>query len=404
MSTSLLYHGFGVRGYQYVGSEYRGGGVILHIEQDPQTLRCPLCGRRDPICRGQVVRTFRCLPIGGKPVSLVLPVQRVQCRFCQAVRQVKLGFADERRSYCRAFERYVLSLSRCMTILDIARHLLVSWDTIKDIQKRYLKNRFAKLKLKHLKRLAIDEIAVAKGQRYLTIVLDLDSGAVVFVGQGKGAEALDPFWKRLKGCSARIEAVAMDLSAAYQLAVRTNLPTATIVFDHFHLIKLFNDKLSDLRRDLQREAEGPLHKQVLKGTRWLLLKNPQNLDESRNERKRLEEALALNQPLATAYYMKEDLRQLWDQADKPAAERFLDDWIGRGRSSGIRMLQQFAVTVASYRQGILAWYDYPITTGPLEGTNNKIKVLKRMAYGFRDHDFFALKIYAIHEAKYALVG
>ena len=100
-------------------------------------------------------------------MSLVLPVQRVQCRFCQAVRQVKLGFADERRSYCRAFERYVLSLSRCMTILDIARHLLVSWDTIKDIQKRYLKKRFAKLKLKHLKRLAIDEIAVEAAEGLL---------------------------------------------------------------------------------------------------------------------------------------------------------------------------------------------------------------------------------------------
>ena len=404
MSTSLLYHGFGVRGYNHVCSEYRGGGVILHIQQDLDTLRCPVCGMPNPIRRGEVVRTFRALPIGGKPVRLVLPVQRVQCRSCGAVRQVKLGFADERRHYCRAFERYVLELSRRMTILDVARHLQVSWDTIKDIQKRYLLRKFAKPKLKHLKRLAVDEIAVAKGQRYLTIVLDLDSGAVVFVGTGKGAEALDQFWKRLKSCSARIEAVAMDLSAAYQLAVRTNLPAATIVFDHFHLIKLFNEKLSDLRRDLQREAEGPLHKQVLKGTRWLLLKNPQNLDQSRNERKRLEEALALNKPLATAYYMKEDLRQLWDQVDKAAAEHFLDDWIGRAQSSGIRMLQQFAVTLASYRHGILAWYDYPISTAPLEGTNNKIKVLKRMAYGFRDHEFFALKIYGIHEAKYALVG
>jgi transposase len=134
------------------------------------------------------------------------------------------------------------------------------------------------------------------------------------------------------------------------------------------------------------------------------LKNPENLDPRRNEHERLDEALRMNGPLATVYYMKEDLRQIWEQNDKATARQVLQDWIRRAEASGIKILQQFATTLALYRGGILAYYDYPISTGPLEGTNNKIKTMKRQAYGFRDQQFFKLKIYALHRTKYALVG
>ena len=404
MSTSLLYHGFGIRGYTYLRTEYPHGQVAFTIRQDPDTLRCSACGSRDVGSRGHVERRFKSLPIGSKPVSIVFPIPRIACSACGALRQVEIGFADRRRSYTRPFERYALDLSRHMTIQDVAEHLNVGWDLVKDIQKRDLARRFARPKLKHLRQIAIDEISIGKGHRYLTVVLDLESGAVVFVGDGKGANALEPFWRRVRRSGARIEAVAIDMSAAYIEAVSTHLPEATIVFDHFHVIKLFNDKLSDLRRDLYREATDQLHKDVLKGTRWLLLKNPDNLKPDRKEAERLQEALRLNQPLATAYYMKEELRLLWGKPDKAKAETFLADWINRAMTSGIRMLMKFAKTLAAHRTGILAYYDYPISTGPLEGTNNKIKTMKRQAYGFRDPEFFKLRILAIHETKYALVG
>jgi len=291
-----------------------------------------------------------------------------------------------------------------MTIQDVARHLGLSWDTIKDIQKRDLQVRFARPKLRNIRLLAIDEIAILKGHRYLTVVMDLESGCVVFVGDGKGADALLPFWKRLSRSGAKIEAVAIDMSPAYIEAVKTNLPNATIVFDHFHVIKAFNDKLSDLRRELFRETTEKLHKQVLKGTRWLLLKNPENLDETRNERQRLNEALAVNQPLAAAYYLKEELRLIWSQRNETEAKNSLKSWIAKAEASGIRILQKFARTLEIHRYGILAYYRHRISTGPLEGMNNKIKTMKRQAYGYRDIPFFKLKIMAIHEAKYALLG
>ena len=110
------------------------------------------------------------------------------------------------------------------------------------------------------------------------------------------------------------------------------------------------------------------------------------------------------QTLAIAYHLKDELNEIWEQDDQEAAQALLLDWIVYAESTGIRMLQQFAKTLRSHAFGILAWYDYPISTGPLEGTNNKIKTMKRQAYGFRDPEFLRLKILGIHETTYALVG
>jgi transposase len=404
MSTSLLYHGFGVHGYDYVNSKFDGGAVMFTLRPKAFELQCSSCQSRKIIRRGKVDRKFRSLPIGRKSVWFSLAVQRVECLVCGLVRQVKIGFANPRRSYTKSFERYALELSKYMTIQDTARHLGVSWDVIKDIQKRYLQKRFSRPKLKKLKEIAIDEISIGKRHRYLTVVLDLKTGAVVFVGDGKGADALDPFWKQLKRAKSKIDAVAIDMSPAYISAIIKNLPNAKIVFDHFHVIKMFNDKLSELRRQLYHEVNDILQKKVMKGTRWLLLKNPENLDPDRDEHRRLREALELNQPLATAYYMKEDLRQFWKQTNKMTATAFLESWIRRARGSDVRILKQLANTLASHKSGLLNYYDYAISTGPLEGTNNKIKTMQRQAYGFRDMEFFKLKIMAIHETKYALVG
>jgi transposase len=404
VSTSLLYHTQGLRGYQYQSTAYEGGDITFRIAHDPCKLRCAACGSRNVRCRGTKDRTFRAIPIGGHSVFLELDVQRLECLDCRAVLQATLGFADPRRTYTRGFERYSLGLLRHMTIKDVAAHLDVGWDTIKDIQKRNLERKYRRPKLKHLRRIAIDEISIGRGHRYLTVVLDLESGAVVFVGNGKGGSALLPFWRRLRSSRARVRAVAIDMSPAYIEAVGRHLPSATVVFDHFHVVKLFNERLSDFRRDLHREAQDKRMRGVLKGTRWLLLKNPDNLDPRRKEKERLELALRLNQPLATAYYMKEQLRLLWTQTSKREAGKFLTSWIRRAEVSAIQMLVKMAHTLRTHRKGILAYYNHRISTGPLEGTNTKIRVMQRQAYGLRDQEFFKLKILALHETRLALVG
>jgi transposase len=403
MSTSLLYHGLGLRGYRYVRTLYQDGGIQFGIAKDLADCRCPACGSAHLAPRGHVERTFRCPPLGLKPVTVLLPIPRVHCQDCGTIRQVTLDFAEPRRSYTKAFARYALELCRLTTIQGVAHHLGVSWDVIKEIQKQDLQRRFGRPKLKHLRRIAIDEIAVGKGHRYLTIVLDLATGAVVHVGRGKGGDALEAFWKRLRRARAKLEAVATDMSPAYIEAVTTRWPDATLVFDRFHVMKLFNDKLSQLRRELYRQASQE-EKRVLKGVRWLLVKRPEHLDPRKGERERLEEALKLNEPLALAYYLKEELGEFWEQDDEEEATALLLDWLAQAEASGVPILQGLAKTLRQHALGLLAWYDYPISTGPWEGTNNKIKTMQRQAYGFRDQEFFTLKIYAIHESKYALVG
>ena len=266
MSTSLWDPGFGIRGDRSVKTGYEGGQVTFPLRPERGDLRCAAGGSRRVVRRGFQSRCFRSLPLGARPVQIELAVPRVGCADCGEVRQVPVGFADERRTYTHAVERYVLELSHRRTIRDVAEHLQVGWDLVKGIQKRSLSRRFRRVKLKHLRRIAIDEIAIGRGYRYRTVVLDLKSGAVVFVGEGKGADALKPFWKRLKRCSAKIEAVAMDRSPAYRHAVQTNRRQAVLVFDHFHVLKRFHDNVSDWRRQWYREATERWPKEVLKGT------------------------------------------------------------------------------------------------------------------------------------------
>jgi transposase len=404
MSTSFIYHAFGLQGYEYVHQKFEGGSVIIHARPKWRLLRCPQCGCEKVIRRGMCLRKLRSVPIGHKPVWLMIGVPRLKCLGCGCIRRIRLSIAEPRRSYTRAFARYVLALAKVMTLKDIARLLGIGWDCVKDILKRHLASRFSRPKLDKVRYLAIDEISVRKGHKYLTLVMDLDSGAVLFIGEGKGAGALKPFWEVLRRSRAQIQAVSTDMSAAYIGAVLENLPGVALVLDHFHVVKLMNEALTQIRRALHHELQDAMGKQVLKGTRWILLKNPENLSTERDEAAKLQEALQLNAPLATAYYMKEDLRQLWSQVSKKNAQLALDSWIERARASGIAELVRMANTLATYRFAILNWYDHPISSGPMEGTNNKIKVLKRMAYGYRDIEFFKLRIMAIHEAKYSLTG
>lgn len=404
MSTSLLYHAFGVRGYRHVSTRCQQGAVLVRIEPPRDSLRCPNCGGAHVHVVERFPREWRMVPIGARPVRLHMDVPKVECQACGARRRVEVAFADPKRQHTRGFERYVMELLQFMTPQDVSFHLGISWDLANDIQKRRLKSRFEKPRLKKLKRIAIDEIHLGKKHKFLTLVLDLDTGAVVFVGEGKGAKALDPFWKRLRASRANVQAVATDMSPAYIAAVLRNLPRARLVFDRFHVMKLLNETLTELRRELFREATGPREKRALQGIRWLLLMNPENLDDTKHDRERLEAALEVNRPLAIAYYLKDELRQFWQQAGAQAAAGFLTAWCRRAEASGIRLLVKFARTLRGHRSGLLAWYSAPISTGPLEGVNNKIKLMQRRAYGYRDLDLLKLRILSLHTTRFELVG
>ena len=404
MSTSFIYHALGLSGYEYMGQNFHDGSIIFHVRPKWRLVRCPECKSRKVIRKGSSIRRLRTVPIGQKPIWLDIEIPRIFCSRCNCVRQINTVIAIPRKSYTRSFARFVIALSKLMTLKDIADFLNVGWDLVKDIVKSRLARLFSNPSLRNTRYIAIDEISIRKGHKYITIVLDLEIGNVLFVGDGKGADALMPFWQRVRKSKCQIMAVSTDLGQAYISATLENLPGVPLVFDKFHVVKLMNDALTETRRGLYRELKDAMRKEVLKGSRWILLKNPANLSAEHNEEARLKEALELNAPLATAYYMKEDLRQFWEQQDRKTAEKVIDDWVERARKSGISPLIKMGNTIATYKFGILNWYDHQVSSGRLEGTNNKIKVLKRMAYGYRDLEFFKLRILAIHEAKYAFTG
>ena len=404
MATDAWYKAIGIYGYTHQSFHQAGGSITLTVQHDGSDLQCPHCRSTNIIKRGAISRTWHAPPLALHTVVVTAKVPRIECRRCCRTFVIPVPFAPPGRSYTHTFQRMVLELRKSMTLKDVARHMGVSDATVRDMEKRWLGRHFAKPKLKHIKRLAIDEISIRKGHVYITLVMDLESGAVVFVGNGKGADALKPFWVRLKASHAKVEAVAMDMSAAYFRAVTTNLPKAAIVFDWFHIVKLLNDKLTAVRRDLYRQATDKDQRQVLKGIRWLLLKRAVNLDDDKNETEHLEAALSLNGPLAIAYYLKEELAWIFDEPTKAAARRSLKNWIGLARASDLSQLHSFAKTMETYMEQVLSWFDFRISSGPMEGTNNKIKTMKRQAYGYRDQEYFKLKILAIHQSTYRLIG
>lgn len=309
-----------------------------------------------------------------------------------------------KRGYTRRLEHYILSLSKVMTIKDIARHLRMSWDVIKDIQKRHLRRNYSKPSLAGVRYIGIDEFSVRKGHRYMTIVVDLLSGRVLHIGQGRSGDALHNFWERVRKEGVKIEAVTTDMSPAFIGSVIDNAPDSALVLDHFHVVKLMNTALDELRRSVYREEKELNKRDVVKGLRWVLLRNSEDVSKDKKASRRLKEALDMNAQLAQAYYLKEELRTIWMQASKKQAEKILLDWVEKARSTTIRVLNKMANTLLAHRAAILAWYDYRISTGKLEGINNKIKTFKRKAYGYRDIEFFKLSILAIHTKTYEFIG
>ena len=407
MNPSDMYHQHGVREQECTRAEYGSKTTVLHIKTKKGMFYCTHCRSKNVIRSGVMSRDFHTVPVGGKPVLLRMAVQRLECKDCGHVCQEHVHFAAPQTTFTRRLAKYAVELCRMAPIKSVAAHLNLSWNTVKEMVKGYLERNYSKPDISGLRVIGIDEFAVKKGHVYKTIVVNLENGQIVYVGDGKGTNALDGFWKMVRKAGVKIEAVASDLSAAYISAVRENAPDAVYVFDHFHMVKLINDALDKVRRRIVNQERAREKKDgtsgrssVVKGTKYILLRNSEDLTNQKDI-DRLGAALELNRDLSAAYYLKEDARLIWDCDSKYHASLQLDAWLASARTSLVPELVKVADTVESHRDGILAYFDKPISTGPVEGINNKIKTLKRMAYGFRDDRYFTLRLLALHDFKFS---
>lgn len=398
MNLSLLYQAYGVKNYTYAGIEYKDNSIYLHLKGHAQRMgKCPCCGGSRVGKHGIMHRVVHNLPFGSKRCFLSLSVQRYRCSDCGKTWQDNIPFIRGETRHTYRFSRYVLDLLRMGgTIKSVSAHLGVSWSWVKDIHKRYLKGKYSRPDLRGLRHIGIDEFAVRKGHVYKTIVVDLDTGRIVHVGDGKGKEALAAFWRRIKRLGVHISVVTSDLSAAFIASVMENAPEATHVYDKFHVVKLVTEAVDTVRRNTYRDETDLEKRKILKGSRWLLLtREKDQFDDDR--KKRLQNILETNEPLFKAYYLYEDLSQIWEQKNKDEGNEQLLYWCKRAQESGLRPFMKVAETLLTRRTGILAWYDARTSNAKVEGINNKIKVLKRRAYGYRDDEYFKLLLLGLYD-------
>jgi transposase len=400
MSQALFYHVLGLYGFHQLRSWFQGGAVYLEVVRAKK--RCGHCKSWNVTGKGFRWRTLRVLPVGRKPVFARVKIRRFYCHDCQEIRYEHLSCAGPKKHYTHTLEEYVMDLCARMTIRDVAEHTGLHWATVKEIDKKRLKRHLPREKdLRKLKFLGVDEVSVRRGHNYLTTVVDLETGRVVYVGEGRRVESLAPFFKRLKRLGVRPKAIAMDMWKPYAKAVRLYYRGLPLVYDHFHIVADYSRTLNEIRVDEYKRLEGTEEGHVIKGTRYLLLKGEEKLSPRAQEKLSL--LLRINQPIFIAYVLKEELRRLWKMLSRETAEQFLNDWIHTALSSGIALLARFARKLRRHAWGILNYFDFPISTAKVEGINNRIKVIKRRAYGYRDLDYFKLKIYNIHATRYALL-
>lgn len=401
-TTSFLYHTMGVKGYRHVRTEYSGGVIRHHIRLRRYKRRCRGCraGWHEVTLAGRYERVFVSVPIGRRRQEIVLHGHFQRCRRCGRRLREPVYFSKGAQRYTRSVGDYVLYLCEKATIKDVAEIVGMGWDTVKGIFKSHLRRQLKRRSLADVRVIAVDEFAIRKKQRYLTIVLDLERGRVLWSGAGRRANTLIPFLRKLKRCRAPVQAVAVDMWQPYLVAVKKVFPEATIVHDPFHIVQLVNRAIDNGQRELARLL--PKTIRCRRGLRWVILRARETLDE--RGLTILEELMTINEPLYKAYLLKEDLRQLWSLDSLIVASHFLKQWLDKARQTGLRAFEQLAKTLEKHSTEILNWYQFPISTGPLEGINNKAKVLKRQAYGYRDLEYFQLRLAFIANAKSRFPG
>jgi transposase len=315
----------------------------------------------------------------------------VWCPRCRKVRTEDLDLFEPYQRVTKRLACCIYYLCKKLTIQEVAEYLELDWKTVKEVDKRCLEKEFPETTYDGLRILAVDEISIKKRQRYLTVVLDYETGRVVWLGKGRTSKTLRRFFRGMtKNQKRRLEAVAMDMWRPYISAVYHAVPHVRIVFDLFHVVSGFN-RIIDRVRIREYGLACDEHKHVYLGTKYLLLKNPEKITSDK-EREHLKQLLALNATISVVMILKEDLKRIWRCRDREKAADLLHSWYVRASVSRIPEAKEFARMLRYHEYGILNHCDYPVHTSKLEGVNNKIKVIKRKAYGFHDLRYFSLKV------------
>lgn len=421
----------------FTTSEKSGTRIFdLHSTQKSEDIKCPYCASRMHVYDNATVN-LREAPFDALHYTILrIHVHRYRCIRCGSSVTEKIPFKYKGTRITSNAAEFIKSLlTYRMSIKDISLITGIHWNTISLIHKEFMNDELEKRR-SELKKisykptyLAVDEFAIHKGHTYATCVMDLELGDVIWVGKGRAIKDFKRFFEEIpQGYLSEVKAVAMDMNASYNKLVEEKMPHADIVYDRYHMQAQFGKdvlgvvRLNEARfhqdsskkikesitADMPKEAKKEIKKiaqaenaqyKKLKNARWSLLSNSENLSDRKH--KQLMEILHSHSNLAICYAMKEELCRLYKCKDMTVAEKGWETWFAAAKASNIPALVRFAENKEKRIPGLIAHAKHPISTGKLEGFNNKIKVAKRIGYGYRndDHFFTMIKFLSIPRVK-----
>ena len=381
-----------LRGFQQQSIKYNGSSV--RYVQKRTKFQCDHCGSKQVSVEPQSSRRVHGEPMGCcHEVIFEFTPHRLYCPNCKTRAVEHIPFWSQPWSrMTKALERTVLELRQHMSIRAVANYFHWRWHSTRELEKNHFHKRFSRIQTAHVKAIGIDEIHVGRGMQnpqFLTIVRDLKSGAVIHAGDGKGVNALAGALKKLKKSKLRV--VTMAMANAYYSWVSENFPEAKIVFDHFHVVKLMNDKLDKVRKRVTAKLDATQQKQ-LKGLRFIFLKN--NEDLPADAKSILRNRRGDFQDLGDVYMFKEALRMIYSRSKTAYhAKIAFHRGIKLAEETQIPELKTMARTIRSKLDGIVSFWTFRhISNAKMEGVNNKIRWLFKPVYGFRDREYCKLKI------------
>lgn len=336
---------------------------------------------------------MRDLSCGDTRVFLEVEVRRVDCRQCGGVKRERLAWLADNPGYTRRFAFWVGRRCRESTIKDVARELHLDWETVKELEKQYMREQLRRAGNPAPRVIGIDEISIRRGHTYRIVVSDLlRKRPIWFGGQGRTEKDLDLFYTELGSKKCRqVELAVMDMWKPFRAATRRHAPQAGILFDKFHILRHLGEALDEVRRSEYARLSGP-KRRFIKGQRYTLLSHRDHL--TLEGRQALRKLLRVNRRLQVAYLLKESFDQLWDYEQEGWARRFFENWKAALKWQRLKPYQKFARMIEAHWEGIVSFcpLEQPVPLGFVEGLNNKIRVLQRRAYGLRDEEYLRLKV------------
>jgi transposase len=370
-------------------------GVIVTVRLRRRRRVCSACGQTGSHLEihDRRMKRWRHLDLGSSRCVIECELRRLRCPDC-GVRFEAVPWARPGASHTRDFEDVVAWLAQQMAKTPIAGLLRIAWDTVGRIVERVVADHLDERRLDGLVAIGCDEISYRRGQRYLTTVVDHRARAIVWCAPGRNAETLQAFFDELGPERAKtIRAVSIDMSGGYEKAIRENVPDAEICFDPFHVVRLAQRAVDQVRRD-EWNAHERSHTKTgkwIKGTRWSLLKAPAK--QTIAQLALLHEVQQANKPLYRAFLLKEELRVLYQLDDPTLAPEHLDAWLDWASRSRLDPFIKLARTIRRHRDGILNAIRLGLNNGRLEGLNSRIRLISHRSFGFHSADPLIALVY-----------